>query len=240
MRKFLLKFRLLMTWNEKKRQRLQTEFLMKKAKRKSGNEIIFIGTDGKKRHAFFIEGTEIKFHGRNSKIEIAESVIFTNTVIDIKDNSFLKIGENGKIKNIHIDCRDNVFLQIGEGLTWAGGQLYMQSGANVTIGNDCMFSYNVELWTDDAHTVYDVSTGKVVNKAKRVLTIGNHVWLGRAVSVLKDVEIADNVIVGACSLVNKSIEESNVVVAGLPARVVKHGVSWRREYIDSFPGGYVV
>lgn len=240
MRKFLLKLCLLLTRNEKKCQKLQTEFLMKKAKRKSGNDILLVGKDGVKRNVFYVEGVEIKFHGRNARIEIAESFVFANTIIEVASDVVLQFGERGKVSNVRIDCRNGVVFQVGKDFTWGGGLLYMQSGAEVSIGEDCMFSFNIELWTDDAHTLYDISTNKVINKAKRRFKIGNHVWLGRGVSVLKDVEIADNVTVGACSLVNKSIKESNVVVAGGPAKIVKTGINWRREYTDSFPDGVVV
>ena len=56
------------------------------------------------------------------------------------------------------------------------------------------------------------SKGKVV--------IGNNVWLGDKVSVLSGVNIGDNVIVGANSVVTKNIP-SNCVVAGIPAKIIK-------------------
>ena len=47
--------------------------------------------------------------------------------------------------------------------------------------------------------------------------------------ILGDITIADNVSAGANATVNKSFTESNVVVAGTPAKVVKTNVpSWNK------------
>ena len=45
---------------------------------------------------------------------------------------------------------------------------------------------------------------------------------------LKGTDISDNSIVGAGSLVTKELCESNVIVAGNVAKVIKKGVSWKR------------
>lgn len=49
--------------------------------------------------------------------------------------------------------------------------------------------------------------------------IGNNVWIGDKVTILKGVNIGDNVIVGAHSVVTKDIE-SNSIAAGVPCRVI--------------------
>lgn len=51
--------------------------------------------------------------------------------------------------------------------------------------------------------------------------IGNNVRLGVGAKILGDITIADNVVVAAGAVVVKSCEESNVVLAGVPAKIVK-------------------
>lgn len=51
------------------------------------------------------------------------------------------------------------------------------------------------------------------------VTIGNNVWLGENVSILKGVTIGNNVIIGFGSVVTKSIPDNSVAV-GCPAKVV--------------------
>ena len=51
--------------------------------------------------------------------------------------------------------------------------------------------------------------------------IGNNVEIGYGTSIIGNIKIANNVIIGANSLVNKSFYEEGVVIAGCPARVIK-------------------
>lgn len=55
-----------------------------------------------------------------------------------------------------------------------------------------------------------------------VPTIGSGVVLFMGAIVAGDVHIADNVVIGANSVVTRSIEEENVTVAGNPAKIVSH------------------
>ena len=52
------------------------------------------------------------------------------------------------------------------------------------------------------------------------IKIGNNVWIGDKVSILKGVTIGDNVIIAANAVVTKDIP-SNVVAGGIPAKVIK-------------------
>ena len=52
--------------------------------------------------------------------------------------------------------------------------------------------------------------------------------------ILKDVNIADNVVIGACSLVNKSFVENYTAIAGSPAKIVKRNVNWDRRNTDRY------
>ena len=58
-------------------------------------------------------------------------------------------------------------------------------------------------------------------EVKACLTIGNNVDIGYGATIIGDIKIADNIIIGANSLVNKSFLESGVVIAGCPAKVIK-------------------
>ena len=54
--------------------------------------------------------------------------------------------------------------------------------------------------------------------------IGNHCYLGPKASILGDIEIGDYVIIGANAVVLASVP-SYTVVAGVPARVLRTGIS---------------
>lgn len=52
------------------------------------------------------------------------------------------------------------------------------------------------------------------------ITVGDNCFIGAHARIMYGVKIADNVIIAAGSIVSKSISESNVVVAGIPAHII--------------------
>ena len=51
-------------------------------------------------------------------------------------------------------------------------------------------------------------------------TIGNNVDVGYGATIIGDITIADDVIIGANSLVNKSFNENGIIIAGVPAKKI--------------------
>lgn len=96
-------------------------------------------------------------------------------------------------------------------------------GSEIIIGNDCLFSNNIEIHTTDYHKI--MVNGIRKNTAQSVI-IRDHCWIGLQSLILKGTFLAENVIIGAKSLVNKRFEEPNSVIAGNPARIIKGGVEW--------------
>lgn len=81
--------------------------------------------------------------------------------------------------------------------------------------------------TTDFHAILNLETCRRINHAKDII-IGNHVWLGRNVNVMKGANITDDVVVGMSSMVSSAITVPHSVYAGVPVRIIKEGVSWRR------------
>ncbi len=66
-----------------------------------------------------------------------------------------------------------------------------------------------------------LTVGNKNNNNELLPTIGNNVEVGANVVIIGDIEIGDNVIIGAGSVVVKNVP-SNCVVAGNPAKIIKH------------------
>lgn len=99
--------------------------------------------------------------------------------------------------------------KVGKGLIIQHGQaLVINDGA--VIGKNCVLRNGCTIGIKK-----DVSG----NKSKAPV-LGNHVDVGANVVIIGPVEIGDNVIIGAGSVVVKDIP-SHCVVAGNPARVIK-------------------
>lgn len=85
-------------------------------------------------------------------------------------------------------------------------------GDNVFIGPDCGF-YTA------CHPL-DASERNLGLEFAKPISVGNNVWFGGHVSVLPGVEIGDNCVIGAGSVVVKSIPAYSVTV-GNPCRVIR-------------------
>jgi len=131
-------------------------------------------------------------------------------------NSILRIeGDRGRIV-------------VGEQTTMEGGTLLVhEHDLAVDVGRDCMLSREVFVRTSDSHAIVDTSTGERVNPPAPV-RLGDHVWLGAGAQVGKGVTIGDGAIVGQHAVVTADVP-SETIIAGNPARVVRSGVTWRRE-----------
>ena len=95
----------------------------------------------------------------------------------------------------------------------------------IVIGDNCMFSWGIQIISSDGHSIYDKVTKKLLNSSGSI-KIGNHCWIGSDVKILKNVELADNIICGANSLVTKSCLIPNTVISGMPAKIIKENVAW--------------
>ena len=84
------------------------------------------------------------------------------------------------------------------------------------IGNQCMFANNFVVVDHD----HDRKDGKILKElVSAPVKIGNNVWCGANVTVLKGVTIGDGAVIAAGSVVNRDVAAYSVV-AGVPARKI--------------------
>lgn len=130
--------------------------------------------------------------------------------------------------DFRVEACDKSLISIGKNLA-VFGDLYVTAsgykGARIIIGDDCLFSKGISIRNEDGHTIIDNDTQECISLPKDTI-IGNHVWIGWHVTILKGSVIGDNSVVGACSLVNKAFPESNVIIAGMPAKIIKRNINW--------------
>jgi acetyltransferase-like isoleucine patch superfamily enzyme len=107
-------------------------------------------------------------------------------------------------------------IQIGNYALLCPG-VRIDSAVSVHIGDNCMLAAGVYVTDADWHDIYD-RTQPVGGCGDVVLQ--NNVWIGDGSIVCKQVEIGTNTVVGAGSVVTRSLP-ANVIAAGNPARVIR-------------------
>lgn len=177
--------------------------------------------------AVLMKNTKIMVKGVNNTITIKNLSRVVNCSIFISgNNNHIVINRRASLNKTDLHMEDdNNKIFIGENTSIFGDtQLAAMEGTSIRIGKDCMFSSDIQFRTGDSHSIVDFN-GKRLNPSENIY-IGNHVWVGTKVICLKGVHIADNCIVGAGSLLSKKFNEENVIVAGNPAKIVKHNINW--------------
>jgi maltose O-acetyltransferase len=106
----------------------------------------------------------------------------------------------------------------------AGKNLFMNFNccildvAEVTIGDNCMFAPNVQIYTATHPLEFKArNSGKELAKP---ITIGNNVWIGGNAVICPGVILGNNVVVAAGAVVTKSFP-NDLVIAGNPAKIIK-------------------
>lgn len=141
--------------------------------------------------------------------------------INLMQNSKLVLDGNAKIgfgSSISVD--EDATLEIGSS-TYICAGAHIRVAKRVAIGSNCAISWNVTIMDSDFHE-YIMDDGTTPEKTKEVL-IGNNVWIGNNVLILKGVTIGDNAIIAAGSVVTKDVA-NGCAVGGNPARIIKNGV----------------
>ncbi|WP_281024514.1 acyltransferase [Rhizobium sp. CCGE531] len=113
-----------------------------------------------------------------------------------------------------VKAKKGAVLTIGDGTFLNEGVSVVASQA-IDIGRNCMIGDNAAIHDSHYHAVDE---GDEISIAP--IRIGNNVWIGRNALIFPGVQIGDHSVIGAGSIVTRSIP-SHSVAAGNPARVIK-------------------
>lgn len=150
---------------------------------------------------------------------------------------WLRLGARGG--TVRIGAQTIVHCRIafdGPGLVVIGSRCYIGAShlvcrTAITIGDDTIISWGVTIADHDSHAIdwsgrqHDVADWSVGHKrwdSVKVAPVhmGNRVWVGFGATILKGVTVGDGAVIAAQSVVTRDVP-ANVLVAGMPARVIR-------------------
>ena len=190
----------------------------------------------------------VEDHGENNVVEVpAEYLAMQNgRFMFLGSNNRLVLGKGCTSKGVGFTLGDNCNVVIGNNCQLAAFKVFMKHGGHVGIGDNVAFTWETKIFLhehgsvrigphcligsgslltcSDMHSIIDLDSGRRINASQNI-AIGEHVWIGEDVKVLKGAVIGDDCVIGMSSIVTKEIPP-NCVAAGVPARVVRKGVTW--------------
>ena len=117
-------------------------------------------------------------------------------------------------------------VYVNKKATLSLGSGYINHNVNIScfnkieIGQGVAISENVTIRDSDNHQIVGSE-----NAMTQPVKIGNKVWIGMNVTILKGVTVGDASVIAAGSVVTNNVPE-NCLVGGVPARVLKKSVKW--------------
>ncbi len=141
---------------------------------------------------------------------VHEQVVWRSTIHAASD---ARIHATASIRNAH-----NVFVGKNSHINhlccvWAGENSQIILGDNLLMGPSvCLFAGN--------HSMVKGQPMTFQERKEQSIIIGDDVWLGSHSIVTAGTHIADGVVVAAGAIVTRSITQNNVIVGGIPAKVI--------------------
>lgn len=120
-------------------------------------------------------------------------------------------------KTIISTHHENAIIQIGDNCGFSA--VVIGARESITIGNNVMAGANVLITDFDWHSMKINERENGIPESKPIF-IEDNVFIGYSSTILKGVSIGENSIIGANSVVVKSIP-ANVIAAGNPCKVVR-------------------
>ena len=126
-------------------------------------------------------------------------------------------------------------ISLGKDVRFTGSMSFGTEPYLISIGNHVLIAGATFITHEGAHWVLkglDSNFKNVFGYGR--ITICDNVYIGRNCTILRGVTIGKNTVVGACSLVNKSLEP-NSVYAGVPAKRICSILEFKEKFIADMP-----
>ena len=177
----------------------------------------------------YLSRTTLKITGRENLIQADYASLERCDIVINGESNVLIVEKGAKLRKANVIIRGSGnTIKIGKATTFGTVRMINVGKENIIeIGENCLFSDYIEIWASDTHSIYD-RDGNFINPEQPV-SIGDCVWVGSHVTILKGVNIGDGAIIGMNSMVTKNIE-SHTVNVGNPLRVIKRDITWSNAY----------
>lgn len=173
------------------------------------------------------ENSSIQILGNNNTVYIESRCSFKDFRLIVRgDNNHIIIKRGVWFLGGAISIASFSKLEIGERSSFGSRLEFVIESARVSVGDDCMAAAGLTVRTTDTHGIYSLEDGQLINRPKDVM-IGDYVWFGKDVTVLKGSKV------GACNIITMNsmfTKTSNPfeLWGGQPATKIRENVMWSK------------
>ena len=172
---------------------------------------------------------EIHFEGAGSSVTFGRKCVSGSIRMWIGQNVHVQIGDNCVLGHLEIHAAGSNRVNIGDRTGFNGRvRLLMHEAGDITIGVNCLIGQS-DFTISDMHSIVDIVSGRRTNPAASI-SLADHVRIGEGALLLKGVKIGAHSVIGARAVVTQGVPPQSVA-AGIPARVIRSGVTWRHDLV---------
>jgi len=163
-------------------------------------------------------------HG--GKLDLGASIIFAHTVLYqgkglVVLADYVQLGYSlagSRTIPILLQPREtDAVIRIGAGTPIVNGSEIIARTA-VYIGENCRIGARTSIVDSDFHEI-NPKMRHLPGKTEPVI-VGDNVWIGNEVTILKGATIGDNAVIGVCCVVTKDVPRGTIV-AGNPMQIIR-------------------
>jgi acetyltransferase-like isoleucine patch superfamily enzyme len=183
-----------------------------------------------------MQNSKIAFKGSNNILYCAEGkLVLDGCDITFEgDDSVIFLSESRHAYKLNISVYHDSVIYFGRN-NYINGTLHMIASErqHIIVGDEGLFSFDCWFRTADPHLIYDIESHSRINMSKSIL-IGDHVWLGQNVLILKGSRIGSGSIIAAGAIVTGKKLASNCVYGGNPAGLIRSGVFYSGASVHAY------
>lgn len=144
--------------------------------------------------------------------------IICDGVLELQGNIYIGSGSS-------IEIGKNATLSLANGFNITG-KCTIICRKGIEFKGDNLISWDTLIMDTDAHTIINEDGKK--NSDNKII-IGEHVWLSAQSKILAGTVLPNNSVVGCGAIVRGRFSDSNILIAGIPAKIVKKRINWNIE-----------
>lgn len=163
-----------------------------------------------------------------AKIKLGSGVHLADYVLlDALGSESIAIGDNCSIGAYSRLIISTTYSHLGKGIVLGdnvgiGEWCYIGGAGGVDIGSGTIVGQFLSIHPENHNTEAIDTPIRLQGVTRLGVSVGQNVWIGAKVTILDGAVIGNGSIIAAGSVVTKGIYPDNVILAGTPAKVLKH------------------